>query len=267
MTAYFEPQGPRILAHRGLALHATENSLRAFAAAVETGVTHLETDVHATRDGVAVLWHDPTLRRFDDTGTAIGDVTWPELRRRTNDLGDSLTTLGEALAAFPDARFNIDVKHASATGPVSEAVLAGRAQDRVLLTSFRESIARVVWRDVPSAARGATRERIAAALVGAALRSPAIVRRALDGIDAVQIPERAIGLTLTAPHRISSWRQYAHEVHVWTVNDPTDMVRLWRAGIDGIVTDRADLAHAARASIPMHPRSPEQGNTDTASSV
>jgi len=74
------------------------------------------------------------------------------------------------------------------------------------------------------------------------LRSPSLVRRALVGIDAVQIPERRGRLRVLTPRLIDAVHSAGVEVHVWTVNDSRDMVRLVAAGVDGIVTDRADLA-------------------------
>lgn len=244
MSRYFEPAPPRILAHRGLAVgRAGENTLAAFAAALDAGATHLETDAHASSDGVAVLWHDPTLERFDGSDVGVGRSPWAELRRREA-AGGPLCTLAEALDAFADARFNIDVKSRAAVEPVAAAIGACRAADRVLLTSFRETRAAAAWRLVPGAARSATSERTAAALLAIELGDERLLARALRGIDAVQVPERRAGLTLTHPKRVRAMRRHVREVHVWTVNDPADMRRLWRAGIDGLVTDRADLAAA-----------------------
>lgn len=251
VAGYFDPAPPRILAHRGLALDAPENSLAAFRAALDAGATHLETDAHGTADGVAVLWHDPTLARFDGTDRAVEGSTWPVLRRLASSAaggieGHGLTTLADALAAFPEARFNIDVKSASAVEPVARAILDADASDRVLLTSFAESRARAAWRLVPDAARGATRERIATALLAIELDSDGLLARALNGVDALQVPERAGGLTLTHPKRLRAMRRHVREVHVWTVNDECDMGRLWGSGVDGLVTDRTDLAVAVR---------------------
>src|SRR5437868_9309329 len=72
---------PFVLAHRGLAMTAPENSMAAFAAAVAAGVTHLETDVHATADGALVVFHDPRLERLTDLTGAVADVTWTTLQR------------------------------------------------------------------------------------------------------------------------------------------------------------------------------------------
>ncbi|GGA56298.1 hypothetical protein GCM10011490_02710 [Pseudoclavibacter endophyticus] len=276
--AYFSPPPPRILAHRGFIRDASpraaggvprggrspgagevgtssfgdlspvENTHAAFAAALALGASHLETDAHVTADGVAVLWHDPTLERFDGSRLTIADERWPALAKRRSQ-GAELMTLADALAEFPGARFNIDVKTPAAAEPVARAVVAARASGRVLLTSFTEANARAAWRHAPDAARGATRERIAAALAAIEVGSDRMLRRALRDIDAVQVPERALGLSLVHPKRLPRLRRHVREVHVWTVNDETAMVRLWRAGVDGIVTDRTDLAVAARASI------------------
>lgn len=248
VTAYFEPAPPRILAHRGLALDAPENTLAAFRAALDAGATHLETDAHATADGVAVLWHDPTLARFDLTEREIARERWPSLQRLES-RGQTLTTVPDALTAFPEARFNIDIKTLAVAVPVAEAVLAAGATDRVLLTSFSEARARAAWRLVPGVAKSATSPRMVLALFAIEFASASVLRRALDGIDAIQVPERRLGLTLTHEKRLRAFRRHVREVHVWTVNDPADMVRLWHGGVDGIVTDRTDLAVAARASI------------------
>ena len=243
-ASYFEPAPPRVLAHRGLALSAPENSLAAFAAALEVGATHIETDAVASADGVAVLWHDPTLERFDGSDTRVDAESFAVLQRRVDAASRStgLASLVEALDAFPNARFNIDVKSAAAVVPVANAVRAAGAASRVLLTSFSEARARAVWKLVPDAARSATRDRLIAALVAIELGSERLLARALRGIDALQVPERAAGLTITHPKRLRAVRRYVREVHVWTVNAPADMRRLWDGGIDGIVTDRADLA-------------------------
>ena len=58
----------------------------------------------------------------------------------------------------------------------------------------------------------------------------------------MQVPERAAGLQVTTPSMIRRLHALGVEVHIWTVNDPTRMRQLLELGVDGIVTDRADLA-------------------------
>jgi glycerophosphoryl diester phosphodiesterase len=236
-TGWFDGLVPRILAHRGLALDAPENSLDAFRAGVAAGATHLETDVRATADGVAVLVHDPDL----PDGRAVGGVTAAELRNAL----PHVATLAEALAALPDARFNIDVKVASAVAPTGEAIAAASAAQRVLLTSFSGRRRRSVLRLVPTAATSASSAGVAGVVAGLRLRTPAISRAALRGVQAVQIPEHALRTDLAAPWSIAAMHAAGVEVHFWVVNDPTRMRELVARGADGIITDRPDLARDA----------------------
>ena len=236
-TGWFDELLPRILAHRGLALDAPENSIAAFDAAIAAGATHLETDVRATSDGVAVLVHDRAL----PDGREVAELRLAELREAL----PHVATLGEALTALPEARFNIDVKHVAAIAPTAAAVSTGRAVQRVLLTSFSGRRRRAVLRMAPTAATSASSGGIAGLVAGLRLRTPAITRYALRNVHAVQIPERALRTDLAAPWSIAEMHAAGVEVHFWVVNDPIRMRELVARGADGIVTDRADLARDA----------------------
>lgn len=246
---YFEPARPRVLAHRGLALEAPENSLLAFAHALALGVTHLETDVHASADGVAVIAHDPDLSRVAGRPQRVDQVTVAELARLDLGAAQHMPTLAETLDAFPDARFNIDLKSADAVAPAIEAVRAARAVDRVLLTSFSERRRRAALAQLPGVATSASGPRFAAALLASVVRGGPLVRAALRGLHAVQIPARAIGLDTVSPVRIRAFHAAGVEVHVWTINDADEMRRLLSRGVDGIVTDRADVAVQVVAAL------------------
>lgn len=239
---YFSTPRPRVLAHRGLATAAPENTLLAFAHALAVGVTHIETDVHASSDGQAIIAHDPDLSRVAGRPQRVGDLTARELSQI--DLGHSqhLPTLLEALDAFPEARFNIDLKSAEAVAPTISAIEHARAVNRVLLTSFSERRRRAALRRLPQVATSASGPRFAAALFATVIRGGPLVRAALRGLHAVQIPPRAMGLDTVSPARIRAFHAAGVEVHVWTINDEPDMRRLLALGVDGIVTDRADVA-------------------------
>ncbi len=239
---YLSPVGPRVLAHRGLATEAPENTLLAFAHALAVGVTHLETDVHASRDGVAVIAHDSELERVAGRPGAVADLDARALGQLDLGGGHGMPSLDEALEAFPEARFNIDVKSAAAIAPTAEAVRRHRAEHRVLLTSFSEKRRAAAVRLAPGVASSASGARFATALLAARLGLHPVARAALAGLHAVQIPERALGIETTAPPLLRAFQGAGLEVHVWTVNDPATMRRLLERGVDGIVTDRADLA-------------------------
>ncbi len=244
---------PRVLAHRGLVTAegaeagVVENSFAAVAAAHAAGADYVESDCHLTVDGHVVLFHDPDLSRVTGDPRTIADVRLAELEELMADRG-GVITLAQALEAFPETRFNLDVKAPGAARPAG-ALVAPHAE-RVLLTSFSDARRREALEAAAEArpsvlpatsAGSATVLRLVAAL---AVRSDRGASRALAGIDALQLPERQRGIRIVTPRLIAAAHRHGVEVHVWTVNDPADMRRLVDLGVDGVVTDRADLALA-----------------------
>ena len=248
-SAYFSGTTPRILAHRGLALQAPENTLLAFLGALALGLTHLETDVRASRDGVAVLAHDPELSRLVGRPERIDSLSFAQLSSIALGADQHVCSLAEALDAFPEARFNLDIKSSDAVQPTVDAIRVARATDRVLVTSFSESRRRATVDQLPGVATSASAVLVAVSYVLAWLRLARPLDLLLRNIDAVQIPERYHGLDLMSPPVLSLLRRQHREVHVFTINDPAEMLRLWKSGVDGVVTDRADLAKLAVANF------------------
>ncbi|MFF9562438.1 glycerophosphodiester phosphodiesterase family protein [Leifsonia sp. NPDC014704] len=238
---FLDGAGTRIIAHRGLALDAPENTLLAFLRALSAGATHLETDIHASADGVAVIAHDPDLARVAGRNVQVGQLTMSELRRIELGHGQGFCSLAEALDAFPQARFNVDVKDARAAASAVAAIREARATDRVLITSFSSERRRAVADALPGVASSPAVPEFLPALTGARLNIPPLVRRALRGFVAVQVPERRGPLRIVTRRSVERIHAAGAEVHVWTVNDPADMVRLLDLGVDGIVTDRCDV--------------------------
>jgi glycerophosphoryl diester phosphodiesterase len=244
-NGYFTPAPPRVLAHRGLALAAPENTLLAFAHALAVGVTHLETDVHGSADGVAMISHDPDLSRLAGRNVAVGQLTSHELRRIQLGEGQTFCSLADALDAFPDARFNIDIKSADAVAPTIAAIRDARATDRVLIGSFAPARRLAAVRALPGVATSIS-SRGAVAAVSAA-RNPGglrAVRRILRDVQAVQLPLSVLRMSTMTPRTIAAFHAAGVEVHAWTINDEPTMDRLLDLGVDGVVTDRADLAAA-----------------------
>ena len=149
---YFFPAPPRVFAHRGLALGAPENTLLAFLHAVNAGVTHIETDVHGSADGVAMISHDPDLARVAGRDVRVAQLTAAELRRVALGEGQGYCTLADALDAFPETRFNIDVKSADAVAGTIKAVRDLGATERVLIGSFSTKRRLAVVSELPGVA-------------------------------------------------------------------------------------------------------------------
>ena len=251
--AWFEGAArPRVLAHRGLltqddiAHGVVENSFAAVAAAHAAGAVYVESDCHLTADGTVVLFHDPDLARVTGDARQVTQVTARELEGLMARRG-GLITLAQALDAFPSVRFNLDVKARDAAAEVGR-IVAPHA-DRVLLTSFSDERRLAALAAAERAAGGGIRPATSAGtatigrvLAALATRSSGLLRRALAGVDALQVPERRGRLRVVTPRFVAAAHRNDVEVHVWTVNDPEVMKRLVAMGVDGIVTDRADLA-------------------------
>jgi len=234
---FFAGPAPRVFAHRGLHIDVPENTASAFRAAVDAGVTFIETDVVGSRDGVAMISHDTTLDRVSDLTGRVNSLTAAELAGV--DLGgEGFISLAEALEQFPDVRFNIDVKDTAAIEGVVTAVHDAGALDRVLLTSFSAARRRAVTKRMPTVASSASATEFLA--LSTAIRLG--FTPPLPLIHALQIPEKANGMTFVTEELVDRYHRAGLEVHVWTVNDEATMRRLLALGVDGIVTDRADVA-------------------------
>jgi glycerophosphoryl diester phosphodiesterase len=234
---YFEGSTPRVFAHRGLHLDVPENTASSFRAAINVGATFIETDVVGSRDGFAMISHDTTLDRVSSRSGLVSDHTAAELAEI--DLGgEGFLTLAQALEQFPSARFNIDVKDARAIDGVVRAVTDAEALDRVLITSFSAQRRRATVARLPGVASSpsATEFLVIAAAARLGVAPP------LPLVHALQIPERANGITFVTERLVERYHRAGLEVHVWTVNDEATMRRLLGLGVDGIVTDRADIA-------------------------
>jgi glycerophosphoryl diester phosphodiesterase len=248
VTGYLDPPPPRVLAHRGLALEAPENTMSAFIAAVDAGARFLETDVHASADGVAVIAHDPSLDRVAGQDVVIEQTLFQDLQRVDLGQGERVPGLREALLALPDAHWNIDVKTDAAVVPTVRAVVEAKATDRVLLTSFSERRRRQAVTLVPGIATSASQSIVAKAIVAQRVGLAGPLRRILAPVVAVQVPRRHRGVEIVTERSVRAFQAAGVEVHVWTINDEAEMRELLSLGVDGIVTDRCDLA------LPLLPR-------------
>ena len=137
---YFAPP-PIGLAHRGGAEYppnvGVENTLAAFGRAVELGYRYLETDVHASADGVLVAFHDERLDRVTDRAGAIAELPWAQIREARIGGREPVPTLEQILETFPATRVNIDIKAAGAIAPLWETIRRHAAYDRVCVGRSR----------------------------------------------------------------------------------------------------------------------------------
>ena len=242
MRTYLDHPGPIALAHRGFSLDGLENSMVAFGAAVDLGYRYVETDVHATRDGVVVAFHDASLDRVTDAVGLVAELPWSAVGAARIGGVEPVPRLADVLGSWPDLRVNIDVKSAAAVGPTVEVIERTAAHERVCVTAFSDARRRAVVRALSRPVATSAGTRTVAAFLGAtAVHSGRAQARVLREVDCLQVPERQGRVPVVTAATVAAAHTYGVQVHVWTVNDPAEMVRLLDLGVDGLVTDRADL--------------------------
>jgi glycerophosphoryl diester phosphodiesterase len=233
---YLDHPRPLAFAHRGGAGHFPENSWKAFEHAVALGYAYVETDVHATADGTVVAFHDRTLDRVTDRVGRISELTSAQVAAARIAGTEPIPLLADLLMAWPDVRFNLDVKDEPAIGPLIAVLRTTNCWDRVCLTSFSghrlAATRRLVDRPVCSATAPADIGAIKAGLPARTLAARFDAR----SIRCAQIPAgMATRRFLDRAHAVGL------QVHAWTVNDPALMASLLSLGVDGIMTDKTEL--------------------------
>jgi glycerophosphoryl diester phosphodiesterase len=228
-------------------LAGMENSLSAFRRAVDEGYQYVETDVHATSDGVVVVQHDPSLDRTTDQCGMIADLPWRTVRSARIGGREPVSKLTDLLEELPDARFNIDVKADSAVAPVLETLHRTNAWHRVCLASFSDSRLLRLRRAGGPRLLASMGPR-SAFVLWAAARMPFLPVRPFISGRTAQVPIKHGRLTLVDRKLIKAARRLDYEVHVWTVNEESIMRQLLDLGVDGIVTDAPDILRAVLRS-------------------
>ena len=231
---FLDHPGPLAFAHRGGAGDWPENTMPAFEHAVGLGYHHVETDVHATADGVLLAFHDDKLDRVTDRQGEIGTLRHSEVARARVDGREPIPLLEDLLGSFPDVRVNIDPKHDNSVEPLIDVLRRTGAVDRVCIGSFSDARLQTL--------RARLGPRLCTSLGPrevARLRLAAVSGRVRPGpAGCVQIPERFKGVRVTDASVVRAAHRAGLQVHVWTVDDPEAMHRLLDLGVDGIMTDR-----------------------------
>lgn len=241
-------------AHRGGTDVAPENTDGSFAHAVAIGYTYLELDVHLSADGEVVVWHDDTLTRVAGIDRAIVEMTWSELAEVRVGGDFRVVRLADLLDRYPTARFNIEPKHDDVIEPLVGVLQDADAIRRVCIGSFSDKrISMLRDKLGPDLCTSAGPIEIVKTLLACYLYPSFRPKQ-----QCVQIPIRAYGIPLDRAGLINRLQRMGQQVHYWTINDETEMVRLLDAGADGIMTDNIKLLKAvleSRGHWDVSPRS------------
>ncbi len=246
-----------MFAHRGGRALGPENTLVAFDIGMANGADGMELDVHLSRDGRVVVCHDPTVDRTTDATGPLADRTAAELAalnatvRFGTDLEHVWTgaragipTLDDVLMRYPGARVIVEIKDCTeaCAGAVVDSVRRTGALDRVCVGSFSLLALLAVRACEPRIVTGAALKEGQWALYRSWIGlSPGRVP-----YRAFQVPEQAGRLTVVTSRFLRAAHKRDISIYVWTVNEEADMRRLFDLGVDGIITDRPDIAVRVR---------------------
>jgi glycerophosphoryl diester phosphodiesterase len=253
---YLIHEGPLFFAHRGGSALAPENTLVAFEKGLSYGADALELDIHPTRDGEIVVFHDDTLDRTTDGSGRVTGFTLDDLRqfdagyRFSPDAGATypyrgqgitIPTLAEVYARFPTARVNIEIKEdiPRVEEQLWRVIQQARAEERTLVAGFLAApLARFRRVSQGRVATSGSMPEIRAFVLAAYARATRLLRPAYD---ALQVPETYRGVPVVTPTTVRAAHRLGLAVHVWTVDERAAMERLLGYGVDGLMSDRPDI--------------------------
>jgi glycerophosphoryl diester phosphodiesterase len=230
---FLEWDGPIAFAHRGGASDNPENTMPAFQHAIDLGYTYLETDVHATSDGVLVAFHDADLSRTCELPGRIDALPWREVSAARVRGQEPIPLFEDLVGAFPAARINVDCKADSALPALIAALRRLDCLDRVCVGGFSDQRLRRLRHEF-----GARLCSSFGPVQIASLRTGAPVP---FGGQLAQVPVHLGRLTVVTPHTVERAHRRGYQVHVWTIDDADEMTRLLDLGVDGIMTDRPQV--------------------------
>jgi glycerophosphoryl diester phosphodiesterase len=224
--------GPIPFAHRGGASEAPENTMPAFDHAIRLGYRYIETDVHATTDGVLLAFHDDVLDRVTDSSGVVAELPWSNVKKARVDGREPIPLFEDLLGAWPDVRVNIDPKHDGAVEPLASILKRCGAVDRVCIGAFSDERLEHVRALLPGVCTSLG--PIGTLQLGLAAQGEDVPELPSP---CVQVPTHYLDTEIVTPEFVEAAHRRDMQVHVWTIDDANEMTRLLDLGVDGIMTD------------------------------
>jgi glycerophosphoryl diester phosphodiesterase len=227
---------PELIAHRGASRERRENTLPAFARALELGADGIELDVHATHDGVVVVHHDFAVTAAEPPNPAIGglinELSAADVASFKFRDGSGVPTLREVMDLVGDrATLYVELKGRGIEKQVIECLAQGKG--RYAVHSFDHAAVK--------RARGLARDTATGILLSSYLVEPGAALQAAEARDYWQSGD------FVDRHLVSRIHAAGGRVIVWTVNRREHFDLLAELGVDGICTDDVRVAQAPQA--------------------
>ncbi len=248
---FLDHDGPIAYAHRGGSLELPENSMAAFAAAVELGFSYLETDARLTKDGHLVVLHDKVIDRVTDRRGAIAELTLEEVRRARllgpdgEPSDERIPLLEDVFSVWPDAKINVDAKDNRSVEPLIELIRRTRSVDRVCVGAFSDKRLAAMRTALGAGLCTVLGPSDAARLRAASYGVPflpitgAVAQLPVSYKVPANVPVGGgVRIPVIDRRLLAAARRRDIPVHVWTIDDATEMHRLLDLGVGGLMTDR-----------------------------
>ena len=230
---YLDHPRPVAFAHRGGAAHNPENSWPAFEYAARLGYSYLETDTRSTADGKLIAFHDAELGRVTDRTGQVRQLTWKEISAARINGTEQIPLLEDLIGAFPELRFNIDLKDEGTIGPLAGVLKRTAAWDRVCVTSFSGTRLLTAQRSFDRPVCLAVTPAAIAAVRYLGFCGKGMARGlARSGALCAQVPRQ-----IATRGFIRRSHALGLDVHVWTLNTRAEIEHALDLGADGVMTD------------------------------
>ncbi len=223
-----------ILAHRGANRFALENTIPAFQKAIELGCDGVEFDVRLTRDNRVVVFHDEDLKRIFKIDEYVRDISYENLKRITE---GKIPLLSDVLSIVKDMKLiNIELKiDGKFSGILEELVLkivdSFKIYEKVLFSSFNPVSIGIIKQLKKDARIGFLFDQNAfykeiGSVIASFLKSESVN------------PEYKILNDFMMLH----YKEWNLKVYTWTVDKKEEIKEMMRLGVDGIITNRPEVA-------------------------
>ena len=221
------------IAHRGGSEVAFENTFQAFTDAYDLGYRWLETDVQVSRDGVLYTIHDDNLKNITGKNVKIHDLGSDDLDQILIKGKYNIPRLEKLLQNFNDATFNLDSKNINSAKALVTLLNREKFFKNLCLGSFSHKtlqyIRKSLKRDLPTTF---SQMEVFSLLLDVKLDKEPKYRG-----NYLQIPKSYFGYKIVSRPLLDFCKKNEIKVHIWTINQSSEMRNLIRLGVDGIMTD------------------------------
>ena len=219
--------------HRGGSIENDENTLEAFEKSINLGYQYIETDVRHTKDNKLVIFHDADLKRICNLDVSISSLSFKELQEYKIFNKHKIPLLSEALNTWSNVYFNIEPKSEESAYLLLDELKKQKDLNRFCVGSFKSANLSIM--------RVGLKHKICTSMSQDEVINFFINRFfpfSNNNAPCIQIPMYFYGVKIVTKNLVDHVHNLGKKIHVWTINDESEMKTLIDYEVDGIMTDR-----------------------------